>query len=317
MTNAPVLDRQPVVFLMGPTASGKTELALALAERLPVSLISVDSALVYRGLDIGTAKPDRSTRARHPHALIDIREPEQTYSAAEFRADALVAINRAHADGRLPLLVGGTGLYFAALERGLSVLPAAAPAVRARIAAQARTHGWGFLHQRLAALDPVAAARIHPNDPQRIGRALEVIELTGRPLSAQQGQGGARLPYRVLKLVVAPAHRAELHARIAARFRAMLAAGLIDEVRALRARPGLSADLPSMRAVGYRQCWQFLDGVIAESELEAAGIAATRQLAKRQYTWLRGEFDAIWLDPAARQAAAERLLTGFLAGSLL
>lgn len=308
-------DRLPVVFLMGPTASGKTALALALADAWPCSLISVDSALVYRGLDIGAAKPDAATLARHPHALIDIRDPGQAYSAAEFRADALAAIRQAHLDGRLPLLVGGTGLYFAALERGLSALPQADPEVRARIAAEAAHQGWAEMHRRLALLDPAAAARIHPNDPQRIGRALEVIALTGRPLSAQQGQGGARLPYRVLKLVVAPADRAELHARIAERFRAMLAAGLVDEVRALRARPGLSADVPSMRAVGYRQCWQFLDGAISAAELEAAGIAATRQLAKRQYTWLRGELDAIWLDSGASLAAAQRRLASFLARS--
>jgi tRNA dimethylallyltransferase len=308
-------DRPAAIFLMGPTASGKTALALALAERWPLSLISVDSALVYRGLDIGAAKPDRAILARHPHALIDIRDPEQAYSAAEFRADALAAMAAARAAGRMPLLVGGTGLYFAALERGLSALPTADAELRARLAEEAGRIGWAAMHARLATLDPVAAARIHPNDPQRIGRALEVIELSGRPLSAQQGQGGARLPYRVLKLVVAPSDRVELHARIAERFRAMLAAGLVDEVRALRARPGLSADLPSMRAVGYRQCWQFLDGALAAGDLEAAGIAATRQLAKRQYTWLRGELDAIWLDAGASQAAAERRMAAFLVRS--
>jgi tRNA dimethylallyltransferase len=234
-------DRRPdAVFLMGPTASGKTALAVALARRFPLAVVSVDSALVYRGMDVGTAKPDAATRAEVPHALVDIREPEQPYSAADFRRDALAAMDAARAAGRVPLLVGGTGLYFSALERGLSELPQADPAVRARLVAEAAAVGWAALHERLARLDPLAAARIHRNDPQRIQRALEVIELTGRPLSAQQGGVRARLPWRILKLALLP-ERALLHQRIAARFEAMVDAGLLEEAARLRARPGLTA----------------------------------------------------------------------------
>lgn len=288
-------DRRPdAVFLMGPTASGKTALALALARRFPFAVVSVDSALVYRGLDIGSAKPDAATRAEVPHALVDIRDPEQGYSAAEFRRDALAAMDAALGQGRVPLLVGGTSLYFAALERGLSELPAADPALRARLEAEAAASGWGTLHERLARVDPVAAGRIHRNDPQRIQRALEVIELTGRPLSAQQRGPGPRLPWRVLKLVLAPP-RGLLHERIAARFRVMAAGGLLDEVARLRARPGLRADSAAMRAVGYRQAWEHLDGGGSFDDFVARGIHATRQLAKRQSTWLRGELDAFVL----------------------
>ena len=287
--------RPPAVFLMGPTASGKT--ALALAERLRVALISVDSALVYRGLDVGSAKPDRDVLARFPHALIDIRDPEAPYSAAEFRTDALRAMDDATRGGLLPLLVGGTGLYFRALERGLSALPDADPAVRERLADEARAIGWAALHARLASRDPAAAARIHPNDPQRIQRALEVIELTGSTLTALRVAPRERIPYRTLKLALLPDDRAPLHARIAQRFAAMLEAGLLDEVRALRERPALRAEHPSMRSVGYRQAWQHLDGEFDRTELEARGVFATRQLAKRQITWLRAEHDALLLDP--------------------
>jgi tRNA dimethylallyltransferase len=302
---------------MGPTASGKTALACSLAERLPFALISVDSAQVYRGLEIGAAKPDAETLRRFPHALIDLREPEETYSAAEFRADAAKAMAGAHAVGKIPLLVGGTMLYFQALVRGLCDLPDADPEVRERIALEAATRGWAALHQRLAARDPVAAARIHPNDPQRISRALEVIELTGRPLSEQQKAGSSRLPFRLLKLALVPGSRADLHRRIEARFEAMLSAGLLDEVRILRARPGLSPLHPSMRAVGYRQAWQVLDGAIAEADLARVGAEATRQLAKRQMTWLRREHDAITLDPDLGITAnrLQVLVTRFLAGS--
>lgn len=300
---------------MGPTASGKTALALELAERLPFGLVSVDSAQVYRGLDIGAAKPDAGTLARFPHALVDIREPEETYSAADFRIDALAAMAAVEAAGRVPLLVGGTMLYFHALAHGLSELPDADPAVRERIAAEAAAVGWAALHGRLAALDPVAAARIHPNDPQRIGRALEVIELTGRPLSAQQRGPAGRLPWRVLKLALVPGSRATLHARIGRRFLAMLKDGFVDEVRRLRVRPGLSAAHPSMRAVGYRQAWAMLDGTLDEDAFVARGIEATRQLAKRQITWLRKEHDALVIDPDVAGAGGrlQALVTRFLA----
>src|SRR5690242_15928297 len=290
--------RPPAIFLMGPTASGKTALACALRERFALELVSVDSALVYRGLDIGTAKPDPPTLARHPHALLDLRDPAEPYSAADFRTDALAAMARIRAQGRVPLLVGGTGLYFRALQRGLSALPDAAPDIRARLAREAASRGWPALHMRLAELDPAAAARIGPNDAQRLQRALEVIELTGRPLSGQQtGGSGERFPWRVLKLALLPADRGELHARIAQRFGAMLAAGFLDEVRTLRARGDLDPDLPALRAVGYRQAWEHLDGAVDASTFRDKAIFATRQLAKRQITWLRAELDAHGFDP--------------------
>jgi tRNA dimethylallyltransferase len=290
--------RPLAVFLMGPTASGKTALACALRERFALELVSVDSALVYRGLDIGAAKPDAATLARYPHALLDLRDPAEPYSAADFRHDALAAMARIHAQGRVPLLVGGTGLYFRALQRGLSALPDAAPDIRARLADEAAVLGWPALHARLAQRDPAAAARIGPNDAQRLQRALEVIELTGRPLSEQQTAGtGERFPWRVLKLALLPAERGALHARIAQRFEAMLAAGLLDEVRALRARGDLAPDLPALRAVGYRQAWEHLDGATDAATFRDKGIFATRQLAKRQITWLRAELDARVLDP--------------------
>lgn len=290
--------RPPAVFLMGPTASGKTALACALRERFALELVSVDSALVYRGLDVGAAKPDAATLARHPHALLDLRDPAEPYSAADFRTDALAAMARIRAQGRVPLLVGGTGLYFRALQRGLSALPDAAPDIRARLAGEAASHGWPALHARLAELDPVAAARIGPNDAQRLQRALEVIELTGRPLSGQQtGGSGERFPWRVLKLALLPIDRGELHARIARRFDAMLAAGFLDEVRALRGRGDLAPDLPALRAVGYRQAWEHLDGGTDAATFRDKAIFATRQLAKRQITWLRAELDARAFDP--------------------
>ncbi len=304
--------RPPALFLMGPTASGKTAFALELASRISCALVSVDSAQVYRGLDVGSAKPDAATQARFPHALIDIRDPEQPYSAAEFRRDALAAMADATAARRLPVLVGGTGLYFRALELGLSDLPDADPETRAQLERQAQRLGWRAMHGRLALADPDAALRIHPNDPQRIQRALEVIALTGRPLSAQQGTRAQRLPYRVLKLVVWPGDRAVLHERIAQRFRDMLEGGLVDEVRRLRARPGLSAGHASMRAVGYRQAWEYLDGEFDMDALVERGIAATRQLAKRQLTWLRGEHDALGFDPA--DAGRREWLAGLVAG---
>ena len=308
------LDTRPLaIFLMGPTASGKTALACALSEQFPLGLVSVDSALVYRGMDIGTAKPDPATLARHPHALVDIRDPGQPYSAADFCADALPVMQRISAQGRVPLLVGGTGLYFRALQQGLSDLPEADPVTRARLAAEAQQLGWPVMHARLASLDPVAAGRIGCNDAQRLQRALEVIELTGRPLSElQRGGATARFPWRVLKLALLPTDRRVLHERIARRFDAMLAEGFLDEVRALRARGDLHADLPAIRAVGYRQAWEHLDGQTDLAEFRDRAIYATRQLAKRQITWLRSDYGARLFDPdqpglAARAAAAVQL----------
>jgi tRNA dimethylallyltransferase len=291
--------RPPAIFLMGPTATGKTALACALAERFSVELVSVDSALVYRGLDIGAAKPDAATLARHPHALIDIRDPDDPYSAALFREDALRVMQAIAARDSVPLLVGGTGLYFRALQRGLSAMPAANPDVRDRLREEAHRMGWPGLHARLAKRDPEAAARIRPNDAQRIQRALEAIELSGRRLSELHAGGAmpGRLPYRVLKLALLPADRTVLRERIAARFDAMLAAGLLDEVRRLRARGDLDSELPAMRAVGYRQAWQHLEGAFDAAEFRTRAIHATRQLAKRQTTWLRGELDARVFDP--------------------
>jgi tRNA dimethylallyltransferase len=312
------IDQRPLaIFLMGPTASGKTALACALSERFAVDLISVDSALVYRGMDIGTAKPDAATLERYPHRLIDIRDPAQPYSAADFRGDAVAAMQEITARGRVPLLVGGTGLYFRALQQGLSQLPEANPTIRERLTAEASVLGWPALHQRLQQLDAAAAIRIGPNDAQRIQRALEVIELTGRPLSEQQqGGSGQRFPWRVLKLALLPTDRAPLHARIAERFDAMLAAGFLDEVRALRARGDLHADLPAIRAVGYRQAWEHLDGQTDVAAFRDKGVFATRQLAKRQITWLRSELDARTFDPdrPGLQRLAEDALELFLEG---
>jgi tRNA dimethylallyltransferase len=278
----------PAVLLMGPTASGKSALALALAQRFPIEIVSVDSAQVYRGMDIGTAKPDPATRSRVPHHLIDLIDPTQSYSAARFRSDALAAIAAIRVRGRIPLLVGGTMLYFKALLEGLSALPPADFAVRARLEARATREGWPVLHAELARVDPAAAARIRATDAQRIQRALEVFELTGRPLSRIQG---ARLSAEALgpalPIALIPSDRARLHAAIAERFDAMLAAGLVAELRGLIARYALAPDLPSMRCVGYRQAWEFIDGVIDAATLRERGIAATRQLARRQLTWLR------------------------------
>jgi tRNA dimethylallyltransferase len=300
-------DPRPLaILLMGPTASGKTDLAVELVARLPCEIVSVDSAMVYRGMDIGTAKPDATTLARAPHRLIDCCDPAEAYSAARFRKDALREMAAITANGRIPLLVGGTMLYFRALQDGLSPLPSADPQTRRRLEEEAASEGWAALHRRLAAVDPQAAAQIHPNDPQRIGRALEVFELTGRPLTELQleGAGLDPLPYRLLKLVRAPAERATLHERIGQRFHAMLEAGLEAEVRALLARGDLTPDLPSMRCVGYRQVLKYLAGEYKYPMMIDRGIIATRQLAKRQWTWLRSESDCHWLmdvdDPLER-----------------
>ena len=286
----------PAILLMGPTASGKTELAVELVKRLPCDIISVDSALVYRGMDIGTAKPDAATLEQAPHRLIDICDPAEAYSAARFRTDALREMAAISAAGRVPLLVGGTMLYFRALQNGLADMPEADPEVRARLEAELQRHGLAALHARLAAVDPLAAQRIHPNDPQRTLRALEVWELTGRPLSRLQAEAArAALPYRLLKLVRAPRDRAVLRERIARRFGQMLDAGFEAEVRALLDRGDLSPDLPSMRSVGYRQMLEYLRGDYAQGVMMEKAINATRQLAKRQMTWLRSEPELHWL----------------------
>ena len=300
----------PAIFLMGPTAAGKTDLAIELARSLPCELISVDSALIYRGMDIGTAKPDKATLAEFPHRLIDIRDPAQSYSAAEFRRDALAAMADITARGRIPLLVGGTMLYFKALLVGLPDMPGADAAVRATLEARAEVEGWGVLHDELRAIDPASAARIHPNDPQRLIRALEVFHVSGQSMTAHRQRQAAEnsagatsvgdhFPYTVAQLAIAPAHRQLLHERIALRFQLMLEQGLVAEVERLRQRSDLHVGLPSIRSVGYRQVWDYLDGNLSAQQMQERGVIATRQLAKRQFTWLRGwQHDLQWLDSA-------------------
>ncbi|KJH74184.1 MULTISPECIES: tRNA (adenosine(37)-N6)-dimethylallyltransferase MiaA [unclassified Pseudomonas] len=297
----------PAIFLMGPTAAGKTDLAIELSKVLPCELISVDSALVYRGMDIGTAKPSRELLAEYPHRLIDILDPAQSYSAADFRRDALEAMAEITARGKIPLLVGGTMLYYKALLEGLADMPAADADVRAQIEEEAARLGWQALHDQLAVIDPESAARIHPNDPQRLSRALEVYRVSGQSMTALRLQqsaqsteaaasGRQQLPYTVVNLAIAPANRQVLHERIKQRFTLMLEQGFIDEVVALRKRSDLHAGLPSIRAVGYRQVWDYLDGKLTQAEMQERGIIATRQLAKRQFTWLRSWADLHWLD---------------------
>jgi tRNA dimethylallyltransferase len=302
---------------MGPTASGKTGLALALAERFDVEIVSVDSALVYRDMDIGTAKPSPVEQAQAPHHLIDIISPLESYSAAQFHADASRLIGEIHARGKLPLLVGGTMLYYKALEEGLSDLPQADPELRARLDEEGRRLGWPAMHARLAMLDPATAERLKPGDSQRIQRALEVIELSGEPMSVLLARGRAGAPeFDLLKLALLPAERAWLHERIALRFALMLEAGFLHEVHDLRERyPELSLELPSMRCVGYRQAWQFLDGSIGEQELFDMGVAATRQLAKRQLTWMRSMENLVEIDCQQDDllAPAAKALETFLA----
>jgi tRNA dimethylallyltransferase len=299
----------PAILLMGPTASGKTALAVELARRFPVELISVDSALVFRDMDIGTAKPPPEVRAEFPHRLIDLITPEEVYSAARFRTEALSAMADIRTAGRVPLLVGGTMLYFRALQEGLADLPQADAALRAEIEAEAAARGWPALHAELARLDPPTAARLKPHDAQRLQRALEICRLSGRPMSELLAHGkSAPPPYRFLRIALLPTVRAELHARIASRFQAMLAAGLIEEVERLRRRYRLDASLPSMRCVGYRQVWEWQAGAYRRAELLERGIFATRQLAKRQITWLTnsltGEtFDCLADDLSARVGA--------------
>ena len=293
----------PAICIMGPTASGKTSLAVELVQRYPMDIISVDSALVYRGMDVGTAKPDAETLAQAPHRLIDLRDPTERYSAAEFREDALREMAAITAAGRIPLLVGGTMLYFRALLDGLSELPSADPEVRERLDQRRDAEGLAALHAELAERDPAAAERIRPTDPQRILRALEVIELTGRPLTElQETQRRDPPPYRFLTIIVCPQDRAVLHERIEQRFDQMMAEGFEAELRSLYERGDLHADLPAMRAVGYRQGWAWMAGEIDRETMRDKALAATRQLAKRQLTWLRKASQALWYDPTEDSA---------------
>jgi tRNA dimethylallyltransferase len=300
--------RADAVLLLGPTASGKSALAMALASTLPIEIVSVDSAQVYRGMDIGTAKPSAAERAAVPHHLLDLRDPAEPYSAADFVRDASAAIAEIRQRGKLPLVVGGTMLYARALRSGLSELPPADAEVRARLSARAQAQGWAALHEELARVDPITAARLPPGDSQRIQRALEVFELTGLPLSQLQGRPRvASMSLRTIALL--PRDRTALHARIARRFDAMLAAGFLDEVRVLIARGDLHADLPSQRSVGYRQAWAHLQGQSDAETFRLATLQATRQLAKRQMTWLRSMDDALVLDPLdASDATGENSL---------
>lgn len=299
-----------VICISGPTAAGKTALAMELFERIDSEIISVDSALIYRDMDIGTAKPTAEELARYPHHLVDIRDPAEIYSAADFASDAARLIEDIVQRGKTPILVGGTMLYYRALLAGLSELPPADPSVREALQEQAKETGWDVLHQRLASIDPVSAQRIHPNDPQRLLRALEVFEVSGRTLTAltQAQKPGLQMPS--WQIAVAPDDRKIIHERIEMRFDQMLENGFEDEVRRLQLRTDLHLDLPSMRCVGYRQMWQFLDGTLTFPEMRERGIIATRQLAKRQITWLRSWPGLTWLDPTTGdlvEAAWKRL----------
>jgi tRNA dimethylallyltransferase len=310
------MPRRVAVLLMGPTGAGKSDLAVRLARTLPFEIVSTDSALVYRGMDIGTAKPDLETRRSVRHHLIDIRDPAMTYSAGEFVLDAAAAMEDIWRRGRQPLFVGGTMLYFHALSQGIAALPEGNIGVRADIDARAAVVGWAGMHRELAAVDPQAAARIHVNDPQRIQRALEVYELTGQPISRlQQSRVSVLAGVDVLEFALAPQDRNNLHARIQSRFEAMLAAGFLDEVRRLRERNDLDAEHPSMRAVGYRQVWRYLAGQCGFDEASEQAIAATRQLAKRQLTWLRARQRAKWFD-SAHPDVADRVLSALSEGGI-
>ncbi|MFA0570543.1 tRNA (adenosine(37)-N6)-dimethylallyltransferase MiaA [Vibrio gallaecicus] len=295
------------LFLMGPTASGKTDLAIRLRQKFPVEIISVDSALIYKGMDIGTAKPNESELAQAPHRLIDILDPKEAYSAADFRRDALKEMNEIVAAGKIPLLVGGTMLYYKALLEGLSPLPAADKDIRQQIEAEAAEKGWVALHEELKNIDPVAGDRIHPNDPQRLSRALEVYRISGKTLTELTQTKGESLPFRVKQFAIAPKERSELHRRIELRFEKMVEAGFEDEMKALYAREDLHPDLPSVRCVGYRQMWDYLDGNCGLDEAIFRGVCATRQLAKRQITWLRSWDNLTWLDSENIEQALETL----------
>ncbi len=298
------------IFLMGPTASGKTDLAIQLRQQLPVEVISVDSALIYRGMDIGTAKPSKAELALAPHRLIDICDPAESYSAANFRTDALREMQEISAQGKIPLLVGGTMLYYKALLEGLSPLPSADEKVRSEIEAKAALIGWAGLYQELCKIDPISAQRINPNDSQRINRALEVFYLTGKTLTELTAQKGEALPYDILQFAIAPEHREVLHRRIEQRFHNMIELGFQQEVEKLYRRPDLNENLPSIRCVGYRQMWEYLRGDYDHNEMIFRGICATRQLAKRQITWLRGWTSPIqWLDSLQPAQALEKVLT--------
>ena len=298
------------IFLMGPTASGKTDLAIQLRQQLPVEVISVDSALIYRGMDIGTAKPSKAELALAPHRLINICDPAESYSAANFRTDALREMQEISAQGKIPLLVGGTMLYYKALLEGLSPLPSADEKVRSEIEAKAALIGWGGLHQELSKIDPISAQRINPNDSQRINRALEVFYLTGKTLTELTAQKGEALPYDILQFAIAPEQREVLHLRIEQRFHKMIELGFQQEVEKLYRRSDLNENLPSIRCVGYRQMWEYLRGDYDHDEMVFRGICATRQLAKRQITWLRGWTSPIqWLDSLQPAQALEKVLT--------
>lgn len=290
------MQQLPIICLMGPTASGKTDLAIQLCQHLNTEVISVDSALVYKGMDIGSAKPNAEELALAPHRLIDLIDPADSYSAADFRRDALDNIAQLHSQGKIPLLVGGTMMYFKALLEGLSPLPNADQAIRAELEQEAQVKGWPALHQELTHVDPVAAAKINENDSQRINRALEVYRLTGKPMSELQKVKSEPLPFDVLQFAIAPSDRAVLHQRIEKRFKIMLDMGFEKEVLALYTRKDLHPDLPSIRCVGYRQMWDYLAGEDDYDEMVFKGIAATRQLAKRQLTWLRGWQNITWLE---------------------
>jgi len=293
-------DKYPSIWLMGPTAAGKTDLAVELVQRCNCEIVSVDSALIYKGMDIGTAKPDADVLKKAPHRLIDICDPSESYSAAEFRQDALSEMAEIRNAGKVPLLVGGTMMYYKVLKEGIANLPEADEVVRQKLLEEANQYGWQVLHDRLREIDPVSAERIHPNDPQRLQRALEVYELTGKTLTAlwaeQKQDVQCNFPYRVQSLAVAPEERKVLHDRIEKRFRIMLEQGFLDEVKGLKDRGDLHLNMPSMRSVGYRQVWQYLDGDYDYDEMVDRGIFATRQLAKRQITWLRSWQDLEWLD---------------------
>jgi tRNA dimethylallyltransferase len=280
----------PAIFLLGPTASGKSDLAMKLTSHLPVELVSVDSALVYRDMNIGTAKPDAEILRQYPHHLVDIRNPDEVYSAADFRSEVLTLMSAISERGNIPLLVGGTMLYFKVLIEGIASMPAADSAIREKIVREAETGGWQKVHQRLAEVDPESAARIHPNDPQRLQRALEIWELTGESMTQlhKKQQNLVSLPFSVCQLAIIPSDRADLHRIIAARFEQMIKDGFIEEVEHLREKYGLNAELPSIKSVGYRQVWQYLEGEVDRKAMQERAIIATRQLAKRQFTWLRG-----------------------------